>query len=83
MFQQPSGCWIGQVTLKMNQVETVEMQNKKKSLKLSASVQQQVATTEKKTYCVVILSLLERKQSRIRDQDNCAEDKTLEVHLRR
>lgn len=38
MFQQPSGCWIGQVTLKMNQVETVEMQNKK-IFKLSANVQ--------------------------------------------
>lgn len=82
MFHQPSGCWIGQVTLKMNQVETVEMQNKK-ILKLSANVQQQVATTEKKTYWVVILSLLERKQSRSRDLDNCAEDKTLEAHFRR
>lgn len=39
MFQQPSDCWIGQVTLKMNQVETVEMQNKKKVFKLSANVQ--------------------------------------------
>lgn len=38
MFQLPSGCWIGQVTLKMNQVETVEMQNTK-VFKLSANVQ--------------------------------------------
>lgn len=39
MFQQPSGCWIGQVALKMNQIKTVAVQNKtKQNKKLNASV---------------------------------------------